>query len=116
MQIFARSTEDEVEVLVRLVDPKKHDDFAILDQQTLLITTEAVFHFGPITSAASDELSIEVMYFESNLYLMGKKHSVMGPWNLALIKLIESWKSLIFALWKHSAASHLLLMSASEYL
>ncbi len=57
-QIMVASTEDELEVVVKLMDPKME---AVLDQQTLLISTEAVFQFGPITSAAPEELSIEVM-------------------------------------------------------
>ena len=66
-KVLSASSEDEVEVLVKLM--QHNEDMAagvLLDQQTILITddeSEAVFNFAAIATNA-DKLTIEVSKLE----------------------------------------------------
>ena len=61
-QVLTASSEDEVEVLVKLLQQKDNGS-VLLDQQTVLITSqdtnEAIFNFAAVATNA-DKLTIEV--------------------------------------------------------
>ena len=61
-QVLTASSEDEVEVLVKLLQQRDNGS-VLLDQQTVLITSqdtnEAIFNFAAIATNA-DKLTIEV--------------------------------------------------------
>ena len=61
-QVLTASSEDEVEVLVKLLQQRDNGS-VLLDQQTVLITSqdtnEAIFNFAAVATNA-DKLTIEV--------------------------------------------------------